>query len=52
MSKSIVVTFHSGKEEFNELITKLVFIKLTNEFKLEQYHNNIHKTITHKEKQR
>ncbi|MBV7272390.1 hypothetical protein JMF89_01525 [Clostridiaceae bacterium UIB06] len=50
MRKSIIVTFHSGQEELNELITKLVFIKLANGFKLEQFHNNIHTTTNHEEK--
>lgn len=50
MSKSIVVTSHSGKEDINELMTRLILLKLTNELDLEKYYNNIHTTIIHKEK--
>jgi len=50
MSKSIVVTFHSGKEDLNELMTRLVLLKVTNELNLEKSYNNIHTTTVHREK--
>jgi hypothetical protein len=50
MSKNILVISHSGKEDFNELITKLILLKVTNELNLEKCYNNIYTTTIHEEK--
>lgn len=50
MSKSISVTFHSGKEDLNELMTKLVLLKVRDESNLKEGYNTIQTRIIHEEK--
>lgn len=50
MGKDIVVISHPGKERLNELMTRLILLKLTNEVELEKCYSDKNVANIHQEK--
>jgi len=48
-NNSVIVLYHTGKEDLKELMTKLVLIKISREEKVREYNKDIKTTVTSNE---